>query len=308
MKEVILKNSSVFEVSNFEDQVKNVFDLLDVSFNTRKEYKNRIGLFLDFLNKNSLNRNSFLEFKRYLTDRDDIAISTKNKYLATARIFLKELYRLGLTPIEITVNIKSFKQSNKHKREGLCHIEIESLVKFIHSLPNNERNSRLKAFFCLLVFQGLRQIELTRLDVKDIDLASKKAYVQGKGCDDKEAIHLLPETVRVIKEYLKVNKIASGILFKSLGNRKGKRITTKTINRELKALFDEVGIDKTVHGLRHYYITTLLETFDVRDVRKFSRHKSLEMIIVYDDEVDISHKAQEVAKCFKRFVVFSKTN
>lgn len=303
MNEIILKNSSVFEVPNFEDQAKKIFDLLDVSLNTRNEYKNRIGLFLDFLNNNPFNRNSFLEFKRYLIDRDDMAISTKNKYLATARIFLKELYRLGFIPVEITVNIKSFMQSNRHKREGLCHEEIESLVKLIYSLPNNERNTRLKAFFCLLVFQGMRQIELARLDVKDIDLVAKKAHVQGKGRDDKEAIHLLPETVRALKEYLRVNKIASGILFKSLGNRKTERITTKTINRELKALFDEVGVDKTVHGLRHYYITTLLETFDVRDVRKFSRHKSLEMIIVYDDEIDLTHKAQEVAKCFKRFNV-----
>ena len=288
---------------NFEEQAKQVFDLLDVSLNTRNEYKSRIGLFLEFVQGGTFDRNTFLNFKRYLVDRDDMAVSTKNKYLATARIFLKELYRLGFVPVEITVNIKSFMQSNKHKREGLCHEEVESLVSLIYALPNNERNTRLKAFFCLLMLQGLRQIEVARLDVKDIDLVAKKAYVQGKGRDDKEAIHLLPETVRALKEYMRVNKIASGVMFKSLGNRKSERITTKTINRELKSLFDEVGVDKTVHGLRHYYITTLLETFDVRDVRKFSRHKSLEMIIVYDDEIDISHKALEVAKCFKRFNV-----
>ena len=299
MNEIILKNSSVFEVPNFKEQAKQVFDLLDVSLNTRNEYKSRIGLFLEFVKGGTFDRNTFLNFKRYLVDRDDMAVSTKNKYLATARIFLKELYRLGFVPVEITVNIKSFMQSNKHKREGLCHEEIESLVKLIHSLPNNERNTRLKAFFCLLVFQGLRQIEVARLDVKDIDLVAKKAHVQGKGRDDKEAIHLLPETVRALREYLRVNKIASGVLFKSLGNRKSERITTKTINRELKSLFDEVGVDKTVHGLRHYYITTLLETFDVRDVRKFSRHKSLEMIIVYDDEIDIGAKAIKVAECFE---------
>lgn len=299
MNELIPKDSGLFDVPNFENEAKKIFDLLDVSLNTRKEYKNRIGLFLSFINDNSFNRNSFLEFKRHLIDRDDMAVSTKNKYLATARIFLKELYRLGLIPVEITVNVKSFMQSNKHKREGLCHEEVESLVTFIHSLPNNERNTRLKAFFCLLTFQGMRQIEVARLDVKDVDLIAKKAYVQGKGRDDKEAIHLLPETVRVVREYMRVNKVASGILFKSLGNRKSDRISTKTINRELKVLFAEVGVDKSVHGLRHYYITTLLETFDVRDVRKFSRHRSLEMLIVYDDEIDIAHKANEVAACFK---------
>ncbi len=291
------------ESSDLRKKAETYFDYLDVSIHTRREYKYRIGLFIGFLTNHSFGRNSFLEFKRFLADREDLSVATKNKYMATARIFLKELYRLGIVPVEITVNIKSFNQSSKHKREGLNHSEIETLVSRVHDLPNDERNTRLKSLFCLLVFQGLRQVEITRIDVKDLDLVAKKAYIQGKGRDDKEAIHLMPQTVKTIKTYMQVNKIASGVLFKSLGNRKGVRLSTMTINRELKSLFREVEIEKTVHGLRHYYITTLLEKFDVRDVRKFSRHKSLEMLIVYDDEIEIGHKSKEVAECFKNFNV-----
>jgi len=280
-----------------------IFDYLDVSANTKHEYKARIGLFVQFITDEGFDRNSFLTFKRQLANRDDFAVSTKNKYLATARIFLKELYRQGLLPTDITTNIKSFNQSIKHKREGLSHTEIKSLTELIQHLPDTNKNTRLKALFCLLTFQGLRQIELVRLDVKDIDLVAKKAYVQGKGRDDKEAIHLLPQTVTVLKAYLKTNRVSSGALFKGQGNRHSNRITTKTVNRELKSLFCEIGVDKTVHGLRHYYITALLEHFDVRDVRKFSRHKSLEMLIVYDDEIDLGYKSQEVAECFKSFSI-----
>lgn len=283
----------------FDDKAKQVFDLLDVNQNTRQEYKSRIGLFLTFIQTHGFNRNSFLDFKRYLGERSDFTVATKNKYLATARIFLKELNRQGLIPTEITQNIKAFSQSSRHKREGLNQSEMETLVERIHNLPDTPQNARLKALFCLLAFQGLRQIEIVRLDVEDLSLVNKKAAIQGKGRDDKEHIYLVPETVKALRSHIRINKVATGAVFKGLGNRKSERITTLTIKREMKELFDDLGIDKTVHGFRHYFITTLLKRFDVRDVRKFSRHKNLEMLIVYDDEIDIGEKAVKVAECFE---------
>lgn len=289
--------------SDLQEKAVMFFDYLDASVHTRREYKYRIKMFIEQINIRGFDRNSFLEFKRYLASREDFSVATKNKYLATARIFLKELYRLGLIPVEITVNIRSFTQSTKHKREGLNQGEIELLVGKIHALPSGGRNARLKALFSLLVFQGLRQIEVSRLDVKDLDFVAKKAYVLGKGRDDKEAVHLLPQTLGALRTHMRINKVASGALFKGYSNRSSERITTRTILREIKDLFGEVGIEKTVHGLRHYYVTTLLERFDVRDVRKFSRHRSLEMLIVYDDEIDLGKKSQEVAECFKNLKI-----
>src|SRR3989344_3614666 len=79
-----------------------VFDSLDASETTRKDYKARIGLFLSSISELGLNRNSFLDFKRYLEKRADYTVSTKNKYLTSARVFLKELNRQGLLAAEIT--------------------------------------------------------------------------------------------------------------------------------------------------------------------------------------------------------------
>ncbi len=66
-----------------------VFDLLDISDSTRADYKARIRLFMQFIEGKGLNRNSYLEYKRHLAQRTDISISTKNKYLTCAKIFLK---------------------------------------------------------------------------------------------------------------------------------------------------------------------------------------------------------------------------
>lgn len=86
-----------------------------------------------------------------------------------------------------------------------------------------------------------------------------------------------------------------------MGNRKTERLSTMTIKREVGELLTELGIEKTVHGFRHFYVTELLKTMDARDVRKFSRHRSLEMLMIYDDEVSVQAKAQHVFTAMEKF-------
>lgn len=286
-------------LGDLKERANQVFNLMDISSTSRLDYSYRIGLFLEFITERGLNKDSFLEFKRYLAGKDTSTVATKNKYLACARVFLKELARNEAIPVDITLNVKSFKQSQKHKKEGLTEGEISTLALEIKELSNTPRNTRLKALFCLFALQGLRQVEVTRLNVEDLDLVSGVAYIQGKGRDDKEPVYLHPETVKVLKTYIAVANIGSAALFKSLGNRKSKRLTSRTIKLEFKRLFENLGINKTVHGLRHYFITHLLKSFSMGTVRKFSRHKSLDMLIVYDDEINLSKKKDKVFACFE---------
>lgn len=281
------------------EKARRVFSLLDISSGTREDYTYRIPLFLEFVKERSFDRDSFLEFKRYLAQREDLRAATKNKYLAAARVFLKELARKGVIPVDITLNVKSFKQGKKHKKEGLTEDEIGKLSEKIRGLKDTPKNARLKALFCLFALQGLRQVEVVRVNVEDLDLAGGLAYIQGKGRDDTELVYLNPETVKAIKKYIKVCRIGSGALFRSLGNRPSKRINSITIKREFNSLFKGLKINKTVHGFRHYYITHLLKSFDAGTVRKFSRHKSLDMLIVYDDEINLKEKKDKIFSCFK---------
>jgi len=285
----IINSEQALTIEDTRDKASKVFDLLDVSEATRKDYKYRIGLFLDFTGERGFNRNSFLEFKRSLAERTDLAVATKNKYLATAKIFLKEANRQGFLPADITQNIKTFSQSKKHKRDGLNDEEMSKLTTAIKELPETPTNARLKAIVSLLVFQGLRQVEIIRLDVKDIDFIGKTAFIQGKGQDDKEPINLHPEAIRAIQGYLKGNKIADGALFTSQSNNnKNKRLTTRAIRDIVKKTLNALGIAKTTHGFRHYFTTTLIKTYkgDLLEVAQYTRHKSLEMLQVYNDNIN----------------------
>lgn len=285
----IINSEQALTIEDTRNKASKVFDLLDVSEATRKDYKYRIGLFLDFTGERGFNRNSFLEFKRSLAERTDLAVATKNKYLATAKIFLKEANRQGFLPADITQNIKTFSQSKKHKRDGLNDEEMSKLTTAIKELPETPTSARLKAILSLLVFQGLRQVEIIRLDVRDIDFISKTAFIQGKGRDDKEPIYLHPETIKAIQSYLKSNKIADGALFTSQSNNnKNQRLTTRAIRDIVKKTLNDLGIEKTTHGFRHYFTTTLIKTYkgDLLEVAQYTRHKSLEMLQVYNDNIN----------------------
>jgi integrase len=275
-------------LNNPLNYAERIFNLMDISENTRQDYKYRIGMFIEFVAKNEFNRNSFLEFKRDLAGKTAFSVATKNKYLATAKIFLKELNRQGVLPADITQNIKTFSQDKKHKKDGVNDEEMGLLIVKLRGLEKTPQNDRLKAMFSLLALQGLRQIELVRLDVKDIDLVSKTAMVQGKGRDDKEAVSLHPETVRALKDYLKSNKKASGALFTSISNcHNNQRLTTRAIRKIVTGLLRELGVEKSTHGFRHYFTTKLIKTYkgDLLEVAQYTRHRGLEMLQVYNDAI-----------------------
>jgi len=287
-KALTATENSKITIIDAQAKAERLFDLLDVKDATRADYKARIGLFIDYIKQHGLNRNSFLEFKRALAERTDLSVATKNKYLTTARVFLKELNRLGQLPADITQNIKTFNQSKKHKRDGLTDEEINALTKSLRSYESTPQTTRLKAILALLTLQGLRQIEIIRIDIKDLDFVSKTVFIQGKGKDDKEAINLHPETIKALQDYLKTNKIADGALFTSQSNNSlNKRLTTRALRGFVKATLTGLGINKTTHGFRHYFTTRLIKTYkgDLLEVAQYTRHKSLEMLQVYNDNI-----------------------
>ena len=278
-----------FSDIELKDKSIEILNGLDVSVNTRADYIARISFFLNFIQTDGFDRNTFLEFKRYLASRNDITVSTKAKYLTVAKVFLRELSKQGIIPVDITINIKGFKQGKKHKRFGLTQEEVKLILENLQELPDTCKTSRLKAILSLLIYQGLRQIEIIRLDVKDICLARKTALIQGKGHDDKEIIDLHPRTVEAIEKYMDICRIRDGALFVSMSNNnRNGRITTQALRDIVTSCLKELSIENSTHGFRHYFTTRLIELFkaDLLTVQKYTRHKSVETLQVYNDNLE----------------------
>lgn len=281
-----MNNVDIYHPMNAEK----VFDLIDITDTTKNDYKYRIRYFLEFIQTRGLNINTFRDYKRHLANRIDIATATKNKYLNAARIWLKEIYRNGLIKQDLTTNTKGFRQDKKHKRVGINESEMQTIITKLKSLATSPDTARLRAIVSLLALQGLRQIEIIRLDVTDVDLNAGISWIQGKGRDDKEIIYLHPETIKALRHYLDITKIKSGALFISNSNRaKNQRLTTRGLRKIITELLKELGIKKTVHGFRHYFVSTLIRSYkgDVLEVSRYTRHRSIEMLQVYNDNIKL---------------------
>ena len=146
-------NAVVFD----ELEAKKAFDYLPISETTRDDYKLRVGEFIEFIKINGLNRNTMLDYRKHLEARTDYSISTKNKYFTTAKRYCGVLYNAHIIPTDITkdlsgVELKGFKQSRLHKKDGVSQDEIDRLAEYFRGLDESKQNLRLKAIFSLLIF------------------------------------------------------------------------------------------------------------------------------------------------------------
>lgn len=281
---------------------ESIFDTLDIQPSTKSEYQKRILKFFRYMETQTITRDLLLAYKQYLRDDNTLGISSKNKYLTTARIALREMYRQGLTPIDLSVGVSSFQQNIKHKVNGLTEEEVVKICNYLKEQDNSFKNKRLKALAALLFFQGLRQIEICRLDFNDIDLANGTINVLGKGRNDKEHIHLHKTTTKALRSYSRASQAKYGPAFYSLnGRNKGQRLTTRGLRQIIQNLFSELGIEKTVHGSRHFFTTELIKHYksDLTTVARFTRHNSLEMLTIYNDEIASENDTELLSKAFQ---------
>ncbi len=290
-----------------EGEAKRAFDYLPISETTRDDYKLRVGEFIDFIKANGVNRNTMLDYRKYLEQRTDYSISTKNKYFTTAKRYCGVLYNAHILPTDITkdlsgVELKGFKQSRLHKKDGVSQAEVDRLAEYFRGLDESKQNLRLKAIFSLLIYQGLRQVEIVRLDVNDLDLRAGKAFVQGKGRDDKEPIALHPYTVNALRAYLTAYKKKSGAVFTCESNRAyGERLTTLSLRRIVKGVLRDLGVENSTHGFRHYFTTNLIKNYkgDLLTVAHYTRHRRLDMLQVYNDAINAEQDLPRYINAFE---------
>lgn len=306
MSEIILRPYETIEP--LSHMTNWLYTHLDVSYATVLDYANRLGPFAEYLATNGIADNSLLEYKRLLAADQTIKISTKNKKLTVARLFLKELYRRGIIPRDITVGVKGFQQSTKHKCSGLDDDDIELLREWVSlNQYRNPRTIRLTCLLLLLTYHGLRQIEVCRLQFEDIDFVGNRLFIQGKGRDDKEAIHLNPDVTQALKLYCDSYQISSGHVFFSISNNhsNGSPLSTRGLRMAITQLFNKLGIDRNVHGLRHFYVTKLIKEYpgDLFTVMNYTRHRSLEQLQVYNDAITQSYDYPKHDMVFKRVLV-----
>ena len=231
---------------------------------------------------------SLIAYKHALQAFKDMSVATKNKYLIVARVYCQILAAKRLIPAPMSP-VKQFQASRRHKKPPLTLEEVNRLINYLNAVQDPFKRARMKALFMLLYAEGLRQIEVCRLDVDDFDAKSKRLAVQGKGQDDKEYIPLRNDTTKALKLYLKLAERKSGSMFYALGGAgRGQVLKPSGIKKIVKEMFERCQIEATTHQLRHTFVNTLLEHYggDATKVMAYSRHARLDTLYQYVAELD----------------------
>ena len=134
----------------------------------------------------------------------------------------------------------------------------------------------------MLLFCGIRNAELVRLQLQDVDLVSLQVRIRrGKGGADREVP--VPEGFRgELLQYLDRQKTRGAAYF--LESRLRKPYTTRRIRQILKTYADQAGIEKRLypHLFRHQLLTFLTrEGLLDAHLQRVSGHRSRESLALY---------------------------
>ena len=146
------------------------------------------------------------------------------------------------------------------------------------------RHDRRTFLVVLLMLQeGLRRIEVSRLDIEDIDFAEKSMVIRGKGgqgCET-DALPITVETWRAMIDYLAEEGHRTGPLIRNRVRKHG-RCSPQTISELVRQGMVDAGVKKpgdslrTPHSFRHSCAHGVLTmTGDIRKTQKVMRHRSI---------------------------------
>ena len=255
---------------------------------TRRVYEKALRNFI-VQNGGSLTPNVLVDYKNWLAAKVDTRVATKNLYLSAVRTIFRRAFELGFMKQDLSKSVKSFRIGQAHKRSPIADEEVRKV--FAHL--NEKGDLRLLAIFNLLFRQGLRQAEIVRLTVEDVDYVAGTLRVLGKGRDDSELIPMHPRTAASLTNWTEKANLRSGFLFPSR-KATGSHLTVNMLYRLIMDVHREVGVTTNPHGWRKVFTSTLIDSgMNLLSVQRFTRHKSMAMLQVYYDRNEVKRLLPE---------------
>lgn len=232
-----------------------------------------------------------LAYRAHLLERK-LAPATVNRRLAALRSLVSLAGVLGLAPWRL--DVKNLRAETYRDTRGPGR-RLFNRVLFGIGRRSDPKSLRDRALLRLFHDLGLRRGEVGSLDREHLDLEKNTLMILGKGRASREPFSLPPETKAALVAWLEVRGEISGSLFRNFDHaKKGHRLTDSSLYRIVRGY----GLGRP-HGLRHLAITEALDRTggDVRAVARFSRHRDLRILNLYDDNrTDLAgHVARLVA-------------
>lgn len=258
--------------------------------------------------------------------------TTVKAYLQSVKQFFSWTAANNIYP-NVAANVHPPVISEEHKKLGLSAPEVLAIENSITAAAqrrtaaatdaikdktgrvqrSTEQGKRLYAIYLLAVNTGLRTVEISRANIKDLETIDGRTwlYVWGKGrssADQRKP--LSKEVAAAIADYLKSRTdlpTGNSPLFVSTGNRShGQRIATTTISTMLKQAMIEAGFQSdriTAHSLRHSTARNVMQLTgnNIYDVQQYMRHKSPKTTEVYLENDSSEQDARIVDQLYRHY-------
>ncbi len=223
-----------------------------------------------------------LRYRNHLLSRG-LKPSTVNRRIATVRSVASFARTIGV--IDWQLAVRGVKSQSYRDTRGPGVDGIRRILRLL-ATRGDHKAARDAALVRLMFDCALRCAEVTSLDVDHVDVELRRLLVLRKGRTERESLALPPPTMKALADWLAVRGGEPGPLFTNEDRaRKGRRLTANGLYRVMRRLGRDIGRRVRPHGLRHAAVTQALEltSGDVRSVARFSAHRSIQTVLLYDD-------------------------
>lgn len=240
---------------------------------TIEGYRLELRIFAESVQK-SVDKITTADIRLFLGEFDYLKRSSIAKKLSVLKSFFGWLAEEEILPRDPTRKIKPPKKEQRIPKA----LTIEEL----EMLRESCKTPRERALLEILYATGGRLSEIQQLDRDDIDWRGMNTKVIGKG-DKERNVFFSFKAMYHLKKYLKTRTDDNPALFIT-ERRPYRRVSNRTIQREIKIIAERAGIKKSVHPhtLRHTFATlTLNNGADISTIQSILGHSSPATTQVY---------------------------
>lgn len=306
-------NTAFISVENFGDTtIEGFIASRHCSENTAKTYRNSIRQLLKFFASKAITAPTTGDVDDFINKlrADKKSDATIRVYSATLKLFFAYLDKQGIyRNVAADIEPLRLKKAKTHKKSSLTNAQAQKLLAAVKG--DSVISFRDKAIVALALQTGLRTCEISRANVGNFnDCGSYWTLdIIGKGSTTADAtVKVALPVAEMINEYLDArgSRADDEPLFKSASNNKhwqgnsyGTRLSEQSIGKLITKHMKVAGIKNSktsAHSTRHYSaVQAIRNGIDLREVSSMLRHSSLNVTLIYLDDISVESRRAELS-------------
>ncbi len=265
---------------------------------TREVYLREIGYLLSYLSENGLDIAliSLSDLEAYVLYRSqNLSARSEARNGSALRCFFKYLVKEKIREDDISRLLEKPKVGD-YLPHALSQEEVDSILAAFRNGCDDYLRLRDYAFFEVIYSCGLRISEAVNLSLNSYDAVEKTMRVIGKRSKERVvfvgtyAKKALDDYLTLVRPMLASRRSSKGRKKQSIKedldalflSRSGHKLTRQAMHKRYHEVVSELGIESTVHTLRHSFATHLLEGgANIREVQAMLGHSDLKTTQIY---------------------------